>query len=178
MGPPEAAAGPPQSLGPKGVNAWVGLGANLGDAAATLRKALQALGRLPQTRVLAASSLWRSRAQDGPGPDYVNAVAALHTALSAAALLEALHAIESAHGRQRSYRNAPRTLDLDLLLYAGHTLHSPALHLPHARMHQRAFVLKPLLELWPQAWIPGHASAAACLAALPDQGVERMESRE
>jgi 2-amino-4-hydroxy-6-hydroxymethyldihydropteridine diphosphokinase len=172
----EAAAEPPQPLGPEGVNAWVGLGANLGDAAATVRQALQALGRLPQTRVLAASSLWRSRAQDGPGPDYVNAVAAVHTALAAPALLDALHAIESAHGRQRPYRNAPRTLDLDLLLYAGSTVSSQALHLPHPRMHLRAFVLRPLLEIWPQACIPGHGSAAACLAALPDQGVERLES--
>jgi 2-amino-4-hydroxy-6-hydroxymethyldihydropteridine diphosphokinase len=156
--------------------AFVGLGANLGDARATLEAAFDALAALPDTRLAARSSVWRSAPIDSSGPDYLNAVAALDTALDAAALLEALLAIEARHGRERPYRNAPRTLDLDLLLHGESVLDTPALTLPHPRLHQRAFVLAPLAELWSHGEVPGRGRVGALLAALPDQRIERLAS--
>ncbi|MBI3349939.1 MAG: 2-amino-4-hydroxy-6-hydroxymethyldihydropteridine diphosphokinase [Burkholderiales bacterium] len=130
--------------------AYVGLGANLGaDLLATLTQAAQALAALPDTRLLALSSAWRSAPIDAGGPDFLNAVAALETGLPPLELLDALQAIEQAHGRERPYRNAPRTLDLDLLLYGGLVLDTPRLTLPHPRLAERAFVLRPLLEIAP-----------------------------
>jgi 2-amino-4-hydroxy-6-hydroxymethyldihydropteridine diphosphokinase len=142
------------------VVAYVGLGANLGDAAARLRTALGWLDELPQTRCVAASGLWRSAPVDADGPDYCNAVAALRTHLTAPALLQALLALEARAGRQRPYRNAPRTLDLDLLLYGGARIASPWLTVPHPRLAQRAFVLVPLREVAP------HLVDAAALDAV------------
>jgi len=107
-------------------------------------------------------------------PEYVNAVAALDTDLSAPQLLEALLAIEARHGRQRPFRNAPRTLDLDLLLYGELALTSPTLTLPHPRMHRRAFVLRPLLDLDPRAEVPGRGAARELLRACGDQRLERL----
>lgn len=133
------------------VRACVGLGANLGaDPAATLTMAVRALAALPGTRVVARSGVWRSAPVDAGGPDFFNAVVAVDTALAPIELLDALQAIELAHGRERPYRHAPRTLDLDLLLYADLVLDSPRLTLPHPRLGQRAFVLRPLLELAPE----------------------------
>ena len=130
--------------------AHVGLGANLGaDLLATLTQAAQALAALPDTRLLALSSAWRSAPVDAGGPDFLNAVAALETGLPPLELLDALQAIEQAHGRERPYRNAPRTLDLDLLLYGDLVLDTPRLTLPHPRLAERAFVLRPLLEIAP-----------------------------
>lgn len=130
--------------------AYIGLGANLGeDLGATLTQAALKLAALDHTRVVALSSLWRSAPVDAEGPDFVNAVVALDTALAPLALLDALQAIEQAHGRERPYRNAPRTLDLDLLLYGDVVLESPRLTLPHPRLGERAFVLRPLLEIEP-----------------------------
>lgn len=154
--------------------AWIGLGANLGDAAATLRDAWRRLGQLPQTRALDLSSLWRSAPVDAGGPDYLNAVARLHTALEPLALLDALQAIEAAHGRERPYRNAPRTLDLDLLLFDGHELDLPRLVLPHPRLHERAFVLAPMQELDPGLVIPGRGRVQDLLAGVADQRIERL----
>lgn len=131
------------------VTAYVGLGANLGDPQQALRAALDALTRLPQTRVLRSSRLWRSAPVDAGGPDYVNAVAEVETRLSAPELLAQLQAIEQAAGRKRQYRNAPRTLDLDLLLYGDARIDSATLTVPHPRMRERAFVLLPLQELAP-----------------------------
>lgn len=131
--------------------AYVGLGANLGaDLLATLTQAAQALAGLPDTRLVALSSAWRSAPVDAGGPDFLNAVAALDTALSPLELLDALQAIELAHGRERPYRNAPRTLDLDLLLHGDVHLATPRLTLPHPRLGERAFVLQPLLEIAPE----------------------------
>ncbi|MEO6278037.1 2-amino-4-hydroxy-6-hydroxymethyldihydropteridine diphosphokinase [Roseateles sp.] len=131
--------------------AYVGLGANLGaDLRATLTQAAQALAALPGSRLSALSSAWRSAPVDAGGPDFLNAVAALDTALAPIELLDALQAIELAHGRERPYRNAPRTLDLDLLLYGDLTLATPRLALPHPRLGERAFVLRPLLEIAPE----------------------------
>lgn len=130
--------------------AYVGLGANLGaDLLATLTRAAQGLAALPHTRLVALSSAWRSAPVDAGGPDFLNAVAALDTTLAPIELLDALQAIEQAHGRERPYRNAPRTLDLDLLLYGEKILDTPRLTLPHPRLGERAFVLRPLLELAP-----------------------------
>nr|WP_034689821.1 2-amino-4-hydroxy-6-hydroxymethyldihydropteridine diphosphokinase [Acidovorax sp. MR-S7] len=151
------------------VGAWIGLGANLGDARAALRVAVRALAALPGTRVLRVSSLYRSAPVDAGGPDYLNAVAELDTPLAPLALLHALQSIEQAAGRERPYRNAPRTLDLDLLLHGDERLDSPELTVPHPRMGERAFVLLPLAEL-----APGLVRAEQ-LAAVTGQRIERVE---
>jgi len=166
-------ATPPSDLAP-GALAFIGLGANLGDARATLRDALTALRALAQPGSFAASSLWGSTPIDSSGPDYVNAVARLRTALAPHALLDALQAIEQRFGRERPYRNAPRTLDLDLLLYGERSIHTPTLVVPHPRAHERAFVLAPLAELAPQLVIPGHGPVAALLLATGGQRVDRL----
>ena len=132
------------------VLAYVGLGANLGPATQVVTHALQSLNDLPRTRVLRRSSLYRSAPFEASGPDFINAVAALQTSLSAPDLLVALQSLENAAGRTRPYPNAPRTLDLDLLLYGDARLDSPALTVPHRRMNERAFVLLPLAEIAPQ----------------------------
>ncbi|MGD9832260.1 MAG: 2-amino-4-hydroxy-6-hydroxymethyldihydropteridine diphosphokinase [Piscinibacter sp.] len=154
--------------------AYIGLGANLGDARAALASAVAALARLPDSELLRCSSVWRSAPIDSSGPDYLNAVAELRTALAPIDLLRRLQAIELAHGRERPYRNAPRTLDLDLLLHGGHVMASPELTLPHPRAHERAFVLAPLAELAPDLLLPGRGRVADLLAAAADQRVERL----
>ena len=131
--------------------AYVGLGTNLGaDLPATLTLAALQLEALPGVHVVALSSVWRSAPVDASGPDFLNAVAALDTILSPLELLEALQAIELTHGRERPYRNAPRTLDLDLLLHGDVVMDTSRLTLPHPRLGERAFVLRPLLEIAPQ----------------------------
>lgn len=132
------------------VPAYVALGANLGDARRTVRQAVQDLGRLPQTRLVRVSSLYRTAPVDSSGPDYINAVAEVVTSLTPHALLAELQRLELAAGRERPYLNAPRTLDLDILLYDDLTLDSPTLTIPHPRMATRAFVLVPLAEIAPQ----------------------------
>ena len=155
--------------------AYIGLGANLGDARAALQAALQALSALPGTRLRRQSSLYRSAPIDSSGPDYLNAVAELETELGPLELLHAVQAIERDHGRERPYRNAPRTLDLDLLLHDSLTLDTPELTLPHPRAHQRAFVLLPLAELAPQLRVPGHGPVSDLLAKVQDQAIEKVE---
>lgn len=137
------------------VLAYIGLGANLGDPAAALHEAFEHLTQLPHTHLVARSSLWRTAPVDAQGPDFVNAVAALSTRLTAPALLHALQQLEAQAGRERPWRNAPRTLDLDLLLYGHGSIASPALTVPHPRMHARAFVLAPLAEIAPDRVPPG-----------------------
>ena len=159
------------------VRAYVGLGANLGDALGTLREAVERLRVLPSTRLMGVSSLYRTAPIDSSGPDYLNAVAALDTALSPEALLAALQAIELDHGRERPYRNAPRTLDLDLLLQGDARRSTPELTLPHPRLHQRAFVLRPLLELAPELRDAAGAPLAGWLAEVADQRIERLDTR-
>jgi 2-amino-4-hydroxy-6-hydroxymethyldihydropteridine diphosphokinase len=140
-----------------------------------VNRAFDELARLPRTRLTGRSSLYRSAPVGyGAQPDFVNAVAAIETELSAAELLRELQAIEANHGRSRSFPNAPRTLDLDLLLFGDERVNEPDLIVPHPRMHERAFVLRPLTELDAAARIPGHASAAQCLAACAGQRVERI----
>lgn len=156
---------------------YVGIGANLGEAAATVEAAIEQLAALPGTRLLARSSLWRSAPVDAVGPDYVNAVAALDTTLDARALLAALHRIEDDFGRLRPYRNAPRTLDLDLLLHGASAIDAPDLIVPHPRMHERAFVLAPLAEIAPALSIPRRGPIQDCLARCADQRIERIATR-
>ena len=155
--------------------AYIGIGSNLDQPRSQVERAFEELARLPQTRLLARSSLYRSAPLGyGAQPEFVNAVAALDTALAASELLRELQAIESRHARKRSFANAPRTLDLDLLLFGNASIDEPHLHVPHARMHERAFVLAPLLEIAPRAVIPGRGSAAERLAACAGQKVEKM----
>ncbi len=155
--------------------AYVGIGSNLEDPRAQVLRALDELAQLPQARMTARSSLYRTAPVGHTAqPDFVNAVAALDTQLSAEALLQGLKTIEERHGRQRSFPNAPRTLDLDLLLYGHVEISGPGLSVPHPRMHERAFVLVPLLEIAPHAQIPGRGAASQCLAANTGQEVERI----
>lgn len=155
--------------------AFVGLGSNLDDPEARVRRAIAALAELPQSRLAAASSLYRSApVGHADQPDFINAVAQLSTALAPQALLAALLSIEKRSGRERSFRDAPRTLDLDLLLYDARCVAEPGLAVPHPRMHQRAFVLVPLLEIAPACVIPGVGSAADWLARCGDQSVTRL----
>jgi 2-amino-4-hydroxy-6-hydroxymethyldihydropteridine diphosphokinase len=132
------------------VTAYIALGANLGDAIITVQAAIKNLSSIPHTKLLKHSSLYQTAPIDSTGPDYINAVAEVHTFLSAPDLLEQLQIQELAAGRQRPYPNSPRTLDLDILLYGSAQIQSPALSVPHPRMAQRAFVLHPLAEIAPQ----------------------------
>lgn len=154
--------------------AYIGLGANLGDARATLEAALAALAALPQSRLLRTSSFYRTAPVDATGPDFTNAVAELQTLLEPEPLLRSLQAIETLHGRERPYRNAPRTLDLDVLLYGQRSIDTPVLTVPHPRLHQRAFVLAPLAELLPDGRVPGQGAVAELLAGVADQPIERL----
>lgn len=149
------------------VSAFVALGANLGDAAATVRQAITDLGTLPQTRLVRASRLYRSAPWEASGPDFFNAVAEVATLLDAHALLAALHGLEQAAGRERPYLNAPRTLDLDLLLYGDDHIATPSLTVPHPRMDQRAFVLRPLAEIAPDKVSATALAAVAAQDARP-----------
>ena len=147
------------------VTAYIALGANLGDRHAALQQALQALRAMAGSGALRSSRFYRSAPVDAGGPDYLNAVAQLTTPLTAPDLLRALQALENAAGRQRPYRNAPRTLDLDLLLYGDARIDSAQLSVPHPRMWERAFVLVPLSELAPQC-VPEAALAAVAAQAI------------
>lgn len=153
------------------VIAYIGIGANLGDARANVADAFARLQSLPGCTLMATSSLYRTAPIDAGGDDYINAVARIATTLDAHALLAALHGIEQAHGRERPYRNAPRTLDLDLLLYGDAIIDSPALSVPHPRMTERAFVLVPLLELAPALHLPGRGAAHDYLPGVAGQGI-------
>ena len=150
------------------VVAYVALGANLGDAAAAVQAAMDAMALLPGTTVTHRSGLYRSAPFEAAGPDFINAVVEISTLLSAPDLLTQLQALEHEAGRERPYRNAPRTLDLDLLLYGAASIASLSLTVPHPRMAQRAFVLLPLAEMAPQRVSP------AQLSAVRDQSIARL----
>ncbi len=153
---------------------FVGLGANLGDTHATVAAAFDALAGLPATQLVARSSLYRSAPIDAQGPDFLNAVAELRTGLEPLALLRAMQAIEQRHGRARRHRNAPRTLDLDLLSYGARRLATPQLALPHPRLCERAFALAPMVELAPDFELDGVA-LQDWLARVVGQRVERLQ---
>ena len=150
------------------VVATVGLGANLGDPQAALAGAIASIAALEGVKLVAQSSFYRSAPIDSSGPNYVNAVVQLQTHLSAPELLAQLQAIEQGAGRERPYRNAPRTLDLDLLLFGDASIQSPSLTLPHPRMWQRAFVLLPLAEIAPAL------VSTALLDSVKDQALVRL----
>lgn len=158
--------------------AAIGLGANVGQPRAQLEAAIAALAQLPDTRLLRRSSLYRTAPMGkADQPDFINAVAMITTSLSALVLIAHLLEIEHKHGRHRAEKNGPRTLDLDLLLYGDDIICGPELTVPHPRMHERRFVLEPLLELDPDCNIPGRGRAADWLAQINDPGqtVERIE---
>jgi len=160
------------------VRAFVALGSNLNDPTAQVRSGAQALGRLPDTRLVRCSSLYRT-APIGltEQPDFINAVCELETTLAAPALMQALLDIEHAHGRTRDRPGGPRTLDLDLLLYGNRSLHEPGLTVPHPRLHERAFVLYPLQEIAPALVIPGRGRIEDLFPACAGQGIERLADR-
>lgn len=159
------------------VIAFVGLGSNLKQPRAQVLRGLDELAALPHTMLLAASSLYASAPLNyADQPDFVNAVAKIETALPVRDLLEALLAIEQSHGRQRGVRNGPRTLDLDLLLYAELQQHEPGLTIPHPRMHERAFVLLPLTEIAPDCVIPGRGLARDWLDKCTNQTLIKITS--
>ncbi|CAN7297377.1 2-amino-4-hydroxy-6-hydroxymethyldihydropteridinediphosphokinase [Variovorax paradoxus] len=150
------------------VQAFVAIGANLGDAQAAVKAAMDAIGTIERTVVTARSSLYRSAPVDAAGPDFINAVVAVRTGLTAEAFLAELHLLEEQAGRERPFPNAPRTLDLDLLMHGNAIKDTPALALPHPRMRDRAFVLKPLAEIAPDK-VP-----RAALARVSSQVIERI----
>ncbi|MFM9921674.1 2-amino-4-hydroxy-6-hydroxymethyldihydropteridine diphosphokinase [Variovorax sp. H27-G14] len=150
------------------VQAFVAIGANLGDAEAAVKAAMTAIGALQRTTVTARSSLYRSEPVDAEGPDFVNAVVAVRTGLDAEQFLVALQRLETQAGRERPFPNAPRTLDLDLLMHGNSVMDTPTLTLPHPRMRERAFVLKPLAEIAPDK-VP-----RAALARVTAQVVKRI----
>jgi 2-amino-4-hydroxy-6-hydroxymethyldihydropteridine diphosphokinase len=156
-------------------NAVIGLGANLGDPVAQLRAAIAAIGGLPETRVTAVSSFYRTAPVGHLAqPDFVNAAAAIDTGLGPRALLEALQSIEVSAGRVRTFKDAPRTIDLDLLLYGDRVVEEPGLSIPHPRLHERAFALAPLVEIEPAAVVPGRGRAADLLARCAGQTVAKL----
>jgi 2-amino-4-hydroxy-6-hydroxymethyldihydropteridine diphosphokinase len=161
--------------------AFVGLGSNLGHPRRRLARALAQLARLPRSRLVAASQNYISAPVDcaEPQPDYINAVAELRTSLTPSALLKRMRAIERRHGRRRhgpDRRNAPRELDLDLLMFGHRRLSQSQLSLPHPRMHERAFVLQPLVDIAPAATIPGRGAARRWLRHTRGQRIARTRS--
>jgi 2-amino-4-hydroxy-6-hydroxymethyldihydropteridine diphosphokinase len=161
------------------MRAYIGLGSNLAHPRRQLARAHRALARLPGSRVVAISPNYRTApiGTSQPQPDYVNAVAAIETSLSPRALLARLHAIERRQRRRRSgARNAPRTLDLDLLMLGRLRLRRESLALPHPRMHERAFVLRPLADVAPTIAIPGHGSVRRLLRGVASQRIARTRS--
>ena len=157
------------------VRAVIALGSNLDGPEAHVRRAFGEVGALPRTQLIACSALYRT-APVGfvDQPAFVNACALVETALGAHELLDGLLAIERHHGRVRDVPNGPRTLDLDVVLYGDVILHEPGLTVPHPRAHERAFVLVPLLDVWPDAMIPGRGPAAAFRDRIRDQPIERL----
>ena len=156
--------------------AYLGLGANLGDARQTLKDAVVCLAQQHTITVLAKSSLYRTAPIDAGGDDYFNCVVKLDTTLPVRHLLALCHKIELHFGRERPFRNAPRTLDLDILLYGDQSIDEPDLIVPHPRLIERAFALVPLVEIDPALIIPQHGRADALLAAVAGQRIEKMKS--
>lgn len=156
---------------PNAVFACVALGANLGDAASTVMQAMQTLQQLPDTTVIQRSSLYRTAPFEAQGPDFINAAVLLRTRLAPLELLHALQAIEIEQGRERPYPNAPRTLDLDLIIYGDVQIQTAELTLPHPRWQERAFVLYPLADIWPDR------VSAELLEAVADQAIEKLANQ-
>jgi 2-amino-4-hydroxy-6-hydroxymethyldihydropteridine diphosphokinase len=156
---------------------FIALGSNLGDPVSQVRRALDEIATLPESSLLACSSLYRSTPVGRRDqPDFINAVVQIETVLSPHVLLKALLEIEQIHGRVRRLPNDPRTLDLDILMYDELECNEHSLILPHPRMHQRAFVLEPLMEIAKDCFIPGHGTVAELLAACSEQQLEREQN--
>lgn len=171
--PPEsektmASSGTLQSMSRQAVITYVAIGANLGDAKRTVIEAIAQMGELPQAKLLASSSLYRTAPIESSGADYINAVVKISTSLPAYRLLSMLQKLEQVAGRERPYQNAPRTLDLDLLLYGSANIESDVLTVPHPRMRDRAFVLLPLQEIAPELVLSDD------LLRLADQRIEKI----
>jgi 2-amino-4-hydroxy-6-hydroxymethyldihydropteridine diphosphokinase len=148
---------------------YIALGANLGDETASLQLAISQLADLAKRtngKLIGQSKLYVTKPWQAQGPDFTNAVIAITTTLAPHELLEELQAIELSFGRERPYKNAPRTLDLDILLIDDLIIHTASLTVPHPRMHERRFVLEPLLDIAPDLVIPGHGSARDCLSKI------------
>jgi 2-amino-4-hydroxy-6-hydroxymethyldihydropteridine diphosphokinase len=158
------------------VNAYIGIGANLGDACDTVLRAIKGLSGLPQSSLTQQSSLFRTAPIDAGGDDYINAVACIKTQLDPQELLMQLQSIENEFGRERPYVNAPRTLDLDILLYGNQTINTETLVVPHPRLTQRAFALIPLLQIDPFVAIPGKGAAHTFVPAIADQAISKIAS--
>lgn len=161
------------------VTAFIAVGANLDQPEQQVAEGIAALGALPDTELVRASSLYRS-APVGyrDQPDFINAVAEVRTGLSARALLEALLALELSRGRVREFPNAPRTLDLDIVVFGGLEVHEPGLTIPHPRMHQRAFVVVPLAEIAPETMVPGRGRVRDLLAGIDAASLAKLAPRE
>ncbi|CAN5311016.1 2-amino-4-hydroxy-6-hydroxymethyldihydropteridinediphosphokinase [soil metagenome] len=159
---------------PLAVTAYIGLGSNLGDARGNIERALVQLGELPHSKLTAQSSLFRTAPVDAQGEDFINAVACIETRLPAEKLLEELQSIELAYERVRPYLNAPRTLDLDILLYGMEKIHTDSLTVPHPRMTQRAFALIPLLQIDPLIGIPGAGPAHTFVPGVAGQKIQKI----
>lgn len=157
-----------------GERVYIGLGSNLADPAAQLRQAMEALGTLPQTQLIAVSSFYASDSLLPGQPRFVNAVAALNSQLDPHVLLDALQALEHQQGRVRHSHWGPRTLDLDILLFGNRVIDTPRLQVPHLEMTQRAFVLYPLAELAPELIFPTGKTLEAALTECPFVGLEQM----
>jgi len=158
--------------------AYIGLGSNLEEPQRQLQAGFDALARLPQSQFVARSSMFRSAPVGyAEQPDFVNAVAAIHTTLSPRALLDALLEIERAHGRVRTFPNAPRTLDLDILLYGEHVINEPGLTIPHPRLAERAFVVVPLMQIAPDIVVPGQGRISELLPGVDVGSVAPIQER-
>ena len=158
----------------KQIQSFIGLGANLDQPAQTVQRAIDAIGKIAETRLIAQSSLFRTAPIEADGDDYVNAVVQVATSLSAPDLLSALQIIEQQFGRARPYHHAPRSLDLDLLLYGDQRIDSATLTVPHPRMGARAFVLIPLLQIDPLIHIPGYGPAHQLAAQVAGQAIQKI----
>jgi len=157
--------------------AFIALGSNLQDPAAQVNRAFDELATLPETRLVRRSSLYRTAPVGYDNqPDFINAAAEVETDLEPLALLQALLSLETGFGRERPFPNAPRVLDLDLLLYDDVVMKTPELTLPHPRMHERGFVLYPLAEIAPGIEISGYGPVLSLLPQCADQGVEKLTS--
>ena len=154
--------------------AKIGIGANLGNAQETVLRAIQSLAQLPKSKLTSQSSLYLTAPIHADGDDYVNAVVEICTELDPHSLLQALQELELAFGRERTYRNAPRILDLDLLLYGLQEVNNDSLIVPHPRMTERAFVLLPLLQIDPLAEIPGKGPAQQYTADVAKQVIQKI----
>lgn len=155
------------------ITAYIGIGSNLGDRCSMAKQVFNSLATLPETKLTGQSDLFCSAPLEADGGDYINAVAQIRTRLPALTLLQYLQAIELANGRVRPYLNAPRALDLDILLYGNQMISTEALSVPHPRLTERAFALIPMLQIDPLITIPGHGPGHGFLPGVASQSIRK-----